>query len=165
MRKSILLVGAAAVVVSGGLAVAFAISWRAPDDEKLLASFRSHRESFEQLRKLVTEDAKYDGYFSSSHLDSRIDEGRRAQYKELLDSVSDHLSVIVNQDGSIKFNVSEGGILSVGPGWSKGMEYIPGDVRKSGTLVSSLNRASSMGEGIYLKRIDDRWFLFYERAE
>ncbi len=54
--------------------------------------------------------------------------------------------------------------MAVGPGWAKGfLTYIPGDIARQGTLVASTDQANRFPPNAYLRPIEGRWYVFYQR--
>jgi hypothetical protein len=61
---------------------------------------------------------------------------------------------------------ASGGVgLAIGPGWSKGLTYFPRGSQPLGTVIASTDGANSLPANIYLRPIQDGWFVFYERDE
>src|SRR5712672_2403063 len=75
--------------ICGAFAVYFV--WRAessqvqgPSDAKLVQIFQVHRDQFERLCQMVTEDMRQTSYFSDSNISEVLPEPRRKEYKTLL---------------------------------------------------------------------------------
>lgn len=102
-------------------------------------------------------------YFSASEWDAKIQGARRNEYKKLLSEIKPGLIVTADHDGTTRFIFAGGGLSAMGPGWLKGIEYIPGDYKKEGVLLPSLDKVDSFPEDVYLRKIEPHWFLVYQR--
>ena len=157
------------VVVSG--AVGAFLFWladplylKAPKDHELSAVFQSNHAAFEKLRQMATEDSE--PYISASHLDARLDDGRRQEYKALLSAIRSGLIVTTNGQKSVRFIFAGGGLSAIGSGWLKGIEYLPGSVDREGTIVEELDQPASLATGgVYLRPIEPKWFLIFQKTD
>ena len=140
-------------------------SWRLPKDRQILETFNDHRLAFEELRQIATRDSNHESYFSASHLDREISSDRRERYKVLLSEIDRGLTVNVDYDGTVRFIVSSGGAFAIGPGWLKGIEYIPGNYQRKGILLQNLDGANKLPANVYLAKIEPNWFLVYQRDD
>ena len=145
------------------------LNLRAPKDEDLLTLFHDHRAEFERLRQMVTEDmqnkkASYFGDESSFY--GKLDETRKQEYKYLVSRIYPGLTAAVDYDATVIFDLAGGGwFLAIGPGWMKGIEYVPGDYRRKGEIVQNLDNAKGLPSGIYLREIEPRWFIVYQHDD
>jgi hypothetical protein len=139
-------------------------NFRALQDQKLIKFFHDHRETFEKLQQMATEDAKNKWYFSEP-LDgqSKLDESRLHEYKNLTSEISPCFSVTTDYDGAMRFIFAEGAAIS--PGWMKGIEYVPGNLERQGVIKESLDKARTLPPGVYLRQIEPKWYLVYQRTE
>jgi hypothetical protein len=137
---------------------------RAPRDQKLVTSFHDHRTAFERLRQMATEDSEKGPYFSESFLDGRLDEMRKREYRRLLFEIHPGLIATVNY-GTVRFCFAGGGLSAISPGWGKGIEYVPGDYERKGRVVENLDEANKLPPGVYLRKIEPNWFIFYQRTD
>jgi hypothetical protein len=92
---------------------------------------------------------------------------RVKSYKKLMSELGS--GVVVTWDhtsGGVNFIFVTGGtLLAVGSEWFKGIAYIPNRQEEDGTLLQSLDGAKRLEAGVYLRKIDENWFLLYERTE
>ena len=136
---------------------------KAPKDRQLITFFQDHRAAFEKLRQMAAEDSA--GYLSESHLDARLGVKRRQEYKSLLSEIRPCRSVGAD-DQTTRFIFSGGGLLAVGPGWAKGIEYIPGSTDRVGPVVENLDQPASLAMGgVYLRQIEPMWFVFFQKTD
>jgi len=59
----------------------------APTDQKLIMIFHDHREAFEKLREMATEDSAQALYITQSAIEGNITEARKQEYKTLLSEI------------------------------------------------------------------------------
>ena len=133
-----------------------------PTDSKVLALFKGRRAAFARLIDLMSEDAGRVSYLSADGLRS-IPSDRRAAYNEALRQIGDKIIVNRDYDGTTRFIVAGNSKSAIGPGWLKGVEYIPADPEKKGVLVDSLDAAEGKSADVYLKSIEPRWYLVFQR--
>lgn len=134
-----------------------------PSDDKLIRIFQTHRDEFEILRQMTTEDMHEASFFSESNISKRLPPSRRKKYKSLL-SLSHGLQVGVSYDGSVRFIFASTG-QAISSGWVKGIEFIPVTAKLIGTRMDTLDGSEKLPAGVYLREIEPRWFLFYQRDE
>jgi hypothetical protein len=142
------------------------LNLRAPKDQKLLTLFHDHRAAFERLRQMATEDLqqKKASYFNESCFYGKLDEMRKQEYKPLVSEIYHGLTVTVDYDATARFCFAGGGmILAIGPGWVKGIQYVPGNYERKGHVVQNLDEANTLPPGVYLREIEPNWFIFYQR--
>ena len=155
------------------MCVAFAVfySWRAyslqevisPSDENLIREFQDHRGEFERLREMATEDMHETSFFSESNISNRLPASRRNEYKNLL-KLSPGLQIGVSYDGSVRF-IFASTSQAISPGWAKGIQFLPDMTKFLGKRMDTLDGVEKLPAGVYLKEIEQRWFLFYQRDE
>jgi hypothetical protein len=135
-----------------------------PTDQELIATFHTHRQAFERLQEMVTEDARRGWYLEGS--DSRKpDQPRRDEYKNLISQIRPGLRVVMTgPTGAVRFIFAMEG-TAIGPGWVKGIEYVPVDYLREGVLLPDLDKAASRPASVYMREIEPKWFIFYQRDE
>lgn len=134
-----------------------------PSDDKLIRIFQTHRDEFVRLRQMATEDMHEASFFSESNISNRLSPSRRKEYKSLL-KFSQGLQVGVNYDGSVRFIFASTG-QTISSGWVKGIQFIPDAAKLIGTRMDTLYLSAKLPAGVYLREIEPRWFLFYQRDE
>ena len=152
------------------LSLAFSMLWQGgcrtsktvvPNDQELISIFRAHRQAFEQLQEMATADARRNWYLGASD-PGKLDQSRRDGYKKLISEIRPDLQVGMNgTTGVIRFIFAGEGV-AIGPGWVKGIEYVPGDYTREGVLVPDLDKAASLPDSLYVREIEPRWFIFYQ---
>jgi hypothetical protein len=154
------------IFFAGAFWMADPLNLRAPKDQELIAVFHTHREAFEKLQQMVTEDARHGWYFNSTDFVGRkIEESRWQKYNQLVSEIRPGLKVGTDYDGGMRFGFAGGGLLAIGPGWAKGIEYVPGDNKKAGIIATNLDKAGTLPANIYTRQIEPKWFLFYQRDD
>jgi hypothetical protein len=161
------------VITFAAMSAVFAVlySWRAyssqevmpPSDDNVIRVFRAHRNELERLRQMASEDMHETSFFSEANLSSGLSSSRREEYKNLL-RLSPGLKVGANYAGSVRFIFASTG-QAIGPGWAKGIEFIPDTGKVIGTQRDTLDNSAKLPEGVYLRKLEPRWFLFFQRDE
>jgi len=126
-----------------------------PTDEYLITLLNSEREQFESLRHQ---------YVLSSN-QSGTTRGHGLELQNIHPAIPSLLTVGGDENGLIRFVFAEGNILAVGAGWAKGLEYVPADNVEGAIPKESLNQAYRLPPGLYTRRIDSHWFIFYQKDE
>jgi len=174
------------------LALLAAVFWmadplniRAPSDQKLISVFFAHKESFEKLKEMVTEDNQRGCNFNYPHFKgSNLNASRRQEYIDLISKINPGLHVGTGSTPVMYCIFSTGGILAVGSEWEKGIVYAPnsyttnGSVYSSwqvngvpsrpqwiGVLLTNLDDARTLPVNIYLRPLETNWFLIYHRTD
>ena len=155
------------------LGLAYCVIWEggcrasktvAPRDQELISTFHAHRQVFEQLQKMATEDARRGWYLLGSD-PNKPDQPRRGEYKNLISQIRPGLQVaMTGPTGTVRF-IFAGEGTAIGPGWVKGIEYVPGDYGQEGILLPDLDKAASLPAHVYMLEIEPRWLIFYQRDE
>jgi hypothetical protein len=133
-----------------------------PKDEELISTFHAHRQALEHVQEMATEDARRGWYLGASD-PSKLDQPRRDEYKKLVSEIRPGLDVVMNgNNGVVRFIFAQKG-SAIGPSWAKGIEYMPGDYKREGVLLPSLDKAGTLAADVYLRQIEPKWFIFYQR--
>jgi hypothetical protein len=134
-----------------------------PKDDELLREFRDHRAEFESLRRMVTEDRHQTSFFSESNISSALPDARRSEYRRLL-RLYRGLTIGVDNDGGVRFVFASTG-QAIGSGRAKGIQFVPDKSKLIGARMDNLDATEKLQAGVYLREIEPRWFLFYQRDE
>jgi hypothetical protein len=139
-----------------------------PSDQTLISTFRGHRQAFRQIQEMATDDMRRGWYLGTSS-PNKLDQSRRNEYRSLISQIRPDLKVVTNgYTGVVRF-IFAGEGSAVGPDWFKGIEYVPadvsGDVNREGILLPDLDKAAGLSANVYIRQIDPRWFIFYQRDE
>ncbi len=144
----------------------------APTDGQLIQLFRSHRDAFERLAAMATEDMGTVSYLSVETLsephptDGRqnLSSARRSEYMRLLTSIRPDLVLRIATD-RISFSYSSGGVgLSVNQSWIKGLAYLPSGSQRVGIVVTSLDKLPTRDD-VYLVPIEHKWYVIYVKLD
>ena len=136
---------------------------KAPPDSKLIRIFNNHRDAFESLRRMIVEDSQ--SYVSASHLDERLSDKRRAEYRNLISEIGAE-SIAPTSMSAVRFVFTGGGLSAIGPEWFKGIEYAPEDSDRGGIVIGSLDQPRDLAEGkVYLRQIGPHWYLFLQKTD
>ena len=137
---------------------------KAPKDRELIRIFQEHHAAFEKLRHMVVEDSV--SYLTESHMDGRLNDARKHEYQSLLLEISSGLIFVGSDLKSVRFIFAGGGLSAIGPGWIKGIEYVPGSVDRAGEIQDNLDQPSSLAEeGVYLRQIEPTWFIVFQKDD
>jgi hypothetical protein len=168
-RKPII-VGIAVVVIV--LVILAGALWRANaqanpkwTDEALISLFHEHKAQFALLREMAAADMPNSAYVSSFDDDDKLTSDQRQKYKNLMSQIAAKFVMTMDYDTTSRFIFAHGGVSAVGPGWLKGIEYIPGDGERQGKLVQNLDGAAKLPADVYLRPIEPHWFLVYQRTD
>lgn len=135
-----------------------------PSDQELISTFHAHRQAFKQLKEMAAEDARRGWYLGASD-PSTLDQSRRSEYKSLTSQIRPGLRVAMNGTTGVVRFIFAGEGSAIGPGWAKGIEYVPGDYGREGVLLPDLNGAASLSANVSIREIEPRWLIFYQRDE
>jgi hypothetical protein len=124
-------------------------------DIQLVTLFQGHRAAFEKLHQMGAEDLKRGWYLGVSDFG----------------------------DG-MRFIFAGDETSAIGPGWIKGIEYVPGSYETNGAIYGSaeingsnyqqqwqgiisanLDNTQTLPAHVYLRQIESNWFIFYQRSE
>jgi hypothetical protein len=154
------------------------LNFRAPKDQKLIAIFHAHREAFEKIQQMATEDAQHGLYLHAPFFDegSKFDKSRQEEYEKLISEIRPGLHVSIDgREKGMSFTFAGGGLLAIGPGWEKGINYEPNSFevngvtyqnRYVGVILTNLDNACVLPDGTtYIRQIEPHWFLFYSRED
>jgi hypothetical protein len=153
-------------------------------DQELIAIFHAHRTAFEKLQQMATEDAQHGWYFNSPDFEgAKLTKSRSQEYKDLVSSIKAGLTVYTDYDSSMRFIFADGGTFAIGPGWVKGIEYVPESYGSNGVIygiceikgtnyqdgqgvvLTNLDNAQTLPANVYLQPIESNWFIFYQRDD
>ena len=136
-----------------------------PKDEQLLKAFSTHRQAFDRLRQMVAEDAKQQGpIFSEDSLRDDLPASRRQEYRTLLESIQPGLVVTFDYDGIVRFIFAATGTSAIGAGSLKGIEFVPAGAQPGAIMLKSLDDVEKLGEGVYLRPIEQGWYLLFQET-
>jgi hypothetical protein len=131
-----------------------------PKDRILIELFQAHRQTFETL----TEMAEKDAMIASNSTSESLSISRRSEYSRLLSQIDSKMQMGFDSTG-VAFSSAHGGILlSIGPGWEKGIMYLRAVPTRVGQIVKSLDRDPGHDD-LYLVPIEGDWYVFYQRAD
>jgi hypothetical protein len=159
----VVLLGIILAAVAATFWMADPLNLRAPTDKKLIKIFSAHREAFEQIQQMASEDARYGWYFNSPYFQGaeldeayhqeyekepryswyfkspffqggKLKEARRQEYERLVSEIGSNVHVGTGDDKSMAFGFAGGGILAIGPEWEKGIAYVPGSYETNGAI-------------------------------
>lgn len=170
-------------VISFGLATSLVIaipslSWcdpaaaDLPKDAELVASFRSNHDAFEKLAAMGMEDYGIVSLLSPQMLNEQrptdgreaLSPERRSEYVRLLKNIRPDLVMGIDFY-RITFSYSRGGsALSIGPGWTKGIAYLPHGYERVGLVVSNLDKLPT-ADDVYLVPIEPKWYIIYVQSD
>ena len=143
-----------------------------PKDAELVASFQSHHDAFERLAVMGMEDTGTVSLLSPEMLNEQSLTGgrqalspeRRSEYVRLLTNIRPDLVMGIDFY-RITFCYSSGGsALSIGPGWMKGIAYLPRGYERVGRVVPNLDHSPKV-DGVDLVPIESEWYVIYVQSD
>jgi hypothetical protein len=156
-------------VLAGGLLAALLfwkadpLNLRSPSDQELIAIFHNHREVFERLHQMLSDDM-HNAPKNKSGV-KQLKAKQSPEYKRLVAELYPGLEAYIDWDESINFVFARGMIAAIGPGWTKGIYYTSVTDQPNGTLLQNLDNARTFAPGVYLRQIEPHWFIVYQRDE
>lgn len=138
--------------------------WSAPSDEELMQFFENHHDEFIVLAEMVINDRKKLSSLTKSNINGQVNTARAQEYQKLMSSFPKNITITVNHNSIVRFVFSRRGILAIGRGWMKGIQYMPERFERSSNLVESLNDLSGFPPNEYneyFKRIEPTWYVLY----
>jgi hypothetical protein len=135
-----------------------------PTDQELISTFQTHRQVFEELQQMASDDAQRGWYLGASD-PSKLDQSRQNEYKKLISGIRPGPDVAMNGSTGVVRFIFAGKGSAIGPGWAKGIEYVPGDYKSEGVPLANLDNASNLPARVYIRQLEPRWFVFYQRDE
>ncbi|MGH7980531.1 MAG: hypothetical protein ACREE6_14235 [Limisphaerales bacterium] len=146
-------------------------------DQDLIADFYAHRPAFENVQQMAAEDVRRGWYLGISDAD-KISEFRWQEYTNSISQIHPGLEVTMDGYGDgVRFIFTSGGTGLLGPGWVKGIEYVPGSREIDGaiygnaqppwqgTVCTNLDNVQTLPANVYLRPIESNWFIFYQRSD
>jgi hypothetical protein len=145
---------------------------RTPKDKELIAIFNSHREGFEKIQLMATEDAEKGLYLDTSDFGggSKFTASRQQEYEKLISEIQPGLRVSIDgREKGISFTFAARGLFAIGPEWGKGIKYQPSDVTDQnhyiGVISTNLDDTRALKTGTtYIRPLETNWFIFYDRT-
>jgi len=136
-----------------------------PEDQTLIALFSAHHEAFDKLRQMADEDRTKEMFISASDLTKDLTNSHQQEYNNLLPRLGSGMKVSMRDNGIVRFVQAAGDGLLKRSWWEKGIEYVPGNYEKNAVMVPNLDDVSKLRGGLYLRKIESNWFLFYRYSE
>lgn len=65
----------------------------------------------------------------------------------------------------VRFVLGWRGLMTIGPEKIIGLTYIPGDPAREGTVVPVIGAHAQEVGDVYMRRIDDHWYVFTQNTE
>lgn len=166
IRKVIGIALIALCVVGGGLFFAAdPFYMRMPKDAVLLRELQARRGAYERVSQMMIEDSNVASKFSRYELNKDLTQERRAEYEQLFAQLPVGMVATTHRQ-SARFIFASGGLLSIGPEWIKGVEYLPSAPTDWGKLVDNLDNPSGLAMGnVYLRPAQDQWYIFLQKTD
>jgi hypothetical protein len=155
LKMALGLVALCGIIMALGFWQLDPLNFRSPKDQDLISLFHDHRTAFDRLSQMQT---KGERYISKDILNP--------EFKDLLSELHPVPMVTEDYGGKVLFIFSGGGLfLAIGPGWSKGIIYIPGSYERDGIIMQNLDAANKLPAQSYLRKIEPNWFIFYHSSD
>lgn len=121
-----------------------------PDEQQVMGLYATHRQEFAALSEMMEKHCAGQPMPEATALASRIDPWAR---------------VVCDYDGTLRFILGVRGLMTVGPERIIGLTYIPGDPARKGTVVPALGPHEQQVGDVYLRQVDDRWYVFTQNTD
>ena len=168
-----------ALLIAGAIFLAMLITNPFPSDADLVSTFLKHKRDFEALVRLAENNRIADGKYNHNHgglvvaddVRGVVSDEEYQLYKELMlrtgaKYFSSNKDIVLNKGEYVSFFFYRSGVFAIGEERSKGVVHIIGDIPRYGSEVDSLDDAGKYSEpGVYLKKIDDLWYIFYSISD
>jgi hypothetical protein len=148
MRKQIIgVVLALAVLV---------VAWRwlfppYPGEEEVISLYASHKQEFAALSRMV-----------EKHCNGQLTPEEIA----LAGRIDPRMNVACNgYDGTQRFILGVRGLMTIGPERSIGLTFIPNDPARHGIVVPVLAPHEQEVGYVYLRQVDDHWYVFTQNTD
>jgi hypothetical protein len=144
-----------AIGVAGFLALVLAvIGWRwlfppFPDEQHVIALYAAHEQEFAALTKMIESHCVEPLSPEATAVASRIDPRMR----------------VVCDYGTVRFILGVRGLMTIGPEQIIGLTHIPGDPARQGSVVSVLGPYTQDVGEVYLRRVDNQWYVFTQNTD
>ena len=129
-------------------------------DRDLISLYRDHIVGFEKLRKMLYYD-KNIGY-NNGVLVGGVDDVRKNEYIGLITEIDPNMNMCMDYNGTIRFIFLIDGLMAIGPGKCKGIEYTPTDNKERYDIVGSLDSMQDAKPGVYMRRLAPNWYIFIQ---
>lgn len=154
LKMALGIVALCGIIVALGFWALDPLNFRAPKDQDLISLFHGHRTAFDRLSQMQTMRERY---ISKDILNP--------EFKDLLSELHPAPMVTEGYGGKVLFIFASGGLSAIGPGWSKGIIYIPGSYERDGIVLQNLDAANKLPAQSYLRKIEPNWFIFYHSSD
>jgi hypothetical protein len=134
-------------------------------DRELITTFHTHKAEFVLLREMAAADMPNSAYLKASEDNPKLSQDRNRKYKDLMSQINPSLIIGMDYDTTTRFLFAGGGLSAIGPGWLKGIEYIPADPERKGKIEPTLDGADKLPADVYLRQIEPHWFVVYQRID
>jgi len=139
--------------------------WSASSDEELIVFFKNHNNELTKLSQMVIDDRKILSYYTKSSISGSFSDLRAKEYRDLISTLPNNIIITVDHNQIVRFIFSGGGLLAIGGGWIKGIEYMPDVFEKSSNILQNLNDVSALRPNVYLRKIEASWYIIYQYSD
>lgn len=142
--------------VAVSLALVLAVTaWRwlfppFPDEQHVIALYTAHEQEFAALTKMI-----------ESHCAGQL----MPEATAVASQIDPRLRVFCDYDGTARFILGVRGLMTIGPERIIGLTYIPGDPARKGSVVPALGPHEQDVGNVYLRQVDDRWYVFIQNTD
>ena len=120
-----------------------------PDEEDVIALYAAHKQEFVALSRMA-----------ESHCAWHLTPEMRAAARR----IKWRMGVYCNH-GIVRFVLGERALMAIGPEKIIGLTHIPGDPARAGDVVPVIGAHAQEVGYVYLRRIDDRWYVFTQNTD
>ncbi len=142
--------------VAGFLALVLVlITWRwlfppFPDEQHVVTLYAAHEEEFAALTKMIQNHCAGQLTPEAAAAASRIDRRMR---------------IACDYAGTVRFILGVRGLMTIGPEQIIGLTYVPGDPERKGSVVTALGPHMQDVGNVYLRQVDNHWYVFTQNTD
>lgn len=131
------------------------IAWRwlfqpFPDERQAFALYVAHEQEFGALQKMVEGHCTGQLTPEATAVASRVDP---------------RMLVVCDYNGTVRFILGVRGLMTIGPERIIGLIYIPSAPGRQGIVVPRLRPHQQDVGNVYLRQVDNRWYVFTQNTD
>jgi len=121
-----------------------------PNEQYVIALYTARAQQFAAVTKMI---------------ESNCGGQLRPETVAAANRINPRMRVFCDYDGTVRFILGERGLMAIGPERVIGLTFIPGDPARKGSVVPVLGpHAMDVGE-VYLRQVDNRWYVFSQNTD
>ena len=120
-----------------------------PVEQQAIALYAAHEREFTALTKMI-----------ESHRTGQLTPEAIA----VASRINPRMRIVCDYDGTVRFILGVRGLMTIGPERIIGLTYIPGDPARKGSVVPALGSYKLVVGNVYLRKVDNRWYVFTQNT-